>query len=860
MATPKLGRFEIWSNLQCLSGTRLGVIPDWMEATEARSLTGEERIDVTLPRNSSAWPNLREQRVLRSVFTDGSFDEWRITKLLEERRPDGGITSSIGAVSPLIDLATVAPTLNAIGSLILADFEIVGQTITQHFNTYISGTLTSALGGAFTLGTVDDNSPLNSVQYSWTTPLQACLQMANAKGLELRLRRNGTAGYFVDFLTSVGASAPKLYVRLGSNLQGVRRTRLATDQATVVFPRGQATDGIYATMAEALWKVATTPTGTTFTVQDIAGGAGPIAFDSQLTNQALYVRKFPSGSGIAITADVASTQLITTGSAHGLAPGDYIQFWQASTRFDLLFLRSPQDYLTYGWRAKILDLQDIPGTVNYVVNPAMRVYTTGANAPPDNWEIIPGCGLAAANVDKDTGVFRFGGASAKCVLAGDGQGIGTIWTAIAPTDEFAFVSGQIGFRNITDGAKVRLEMLLGITTVAISGTPTRATSGGITTVSVTTSAAHNLALGNLVEMRSITGATTADGYNGVRVVSRIVSSTQFEYQLTADPGVVSVSSATIRRVWKFATPGSPTSQQFIDLNYAGVNAKTLGATVACVRVMQDGTTGCTVYADSGQVTPTAVAQSFIEGSGGAQLWQAGNRKLLVDAPPAVEYGVDMLDRGRLDSSRWPYEDVILGQQVQIDDPEWGLSASTRVVGYTRDLRLDAKTALTLSTQNKDITDLLARPGRVGRQPVPDRPTSKRTTYTVRLSANKFVPLTSADFANIKFFNGGLQGMFVGSGVTGQASMAILDDVLVRGARIRAFRFDAQGIIGITQAKLYRDSTILSSLSTNGALFSDTTLNQLIGTESYWVWADLTGTNPGSACSLYWIELDLEVDG
>lgn len=876
MASPRCTLVEVAEDLACAGGDPLAPILDLEELLESREIMGEDRLEARLPRTSAAWAHLRERRVIPVRFSDGSFDEWRLNGFNEARR-DGGLPADFTAVAPDLDLADLTPIARteADGSVVY-DFEAPSLTIAQHLSSYILPALNAAGATWFAAGQLDSTAPVDLV-YSWTTPKAACLQLAQGLGLEFRLRRNGTTGYYLDFLTAIaGATDPlgqaaKLYVLHGRNLLAVSRKRSATEQATRVYGRGTPEEGLYPTIAEALWKVASAPTTTTLRLVDPNGGDGPILEDNQLND--LYVRKWPTGTWVQVTDSTLANHEVLTGAVHGCVANDLVQFSTSSTGGALTCLTSPSAEAIYGFPGgtrgphKILDRPDLPGTVNLVSNPAMRAYAAASNGPADDWAIIPGCGLPATSVDKETtaGRWRSGGQSTKVVTTADGQGIETKYAAITPTDARPFFSGFIGYWLDTDGGKVRVDMVAGKATVSISSM-SRATAGGITTVTVNTGAAHGLALGEEFEVLGVTGGTTADGYNGVRKVSRVVDTDTVEYQLTSDPGTVSLSSATIRPVVRFVATASPGSKFWNDLGWQNEDLKKRGATVVKMRVMQDGATGLTMYADRAQVTQgTGEGQrAFIEGSGPTQLWQAVNRKLAELAAPAVSIDVTVADLARLLPATYTADDIRLGGTIEIHDPEWLAPVTTRILAVRRNLLVEAETQLTLSNRPGDLIDEQVRPVR-GTRLIPHPPNGRRKRYTIPISGTDFKPVTSTDAARLNVnFSAGVQCIVnVTFSTTGVCSVGIARDLLTVGARIVGFRVYSDqtnpGSPGSAIFRLYRADSVVAEVAViDAAGRCLNTVDEVITQEGYSLWASLTDSG-SSQVFLLRMELELEVD-
>ncbi|HMV74184.1 MAG TPA: hypothetical protein PKB00_06425 [Microthrixaceae bacterium] len=863
---PRLTLAEVWSDLQAAGGTALGLIPDPGSVIRTRSVpnAGDNEIAVTLRRESSAWAYLRETRVVRLVFSNGTVEEYRIQSFDEEAGEDG-LTSSFVAAWPDVDLANLAPVsrTEADGSTVFT-FEAVGLTVAQHLSQFILPSLAAVGATWFVAGTIDPTQPVDMV-YDKVTPLAALLQLCAAitssttgQPVEFSLRRASDSQWAIDVLNQIGASAPRLYLQAGKNLVGVKRSRDAVPMMTRATAIGAEVDGVGATIANAVWKVASAPTGTTIRLVDPVGGPGPVLEDDQLNG--LYVQKYPGGAWVQVSDSALANHEVTTAAAHGLVANDLVRFASGSAGQALTTLTSPSAEALYQKTHRFVARPDIAGTVNLLTNPGMRQYTTGSNAAPDSWAVTYPSGasvtrLSVNAVDKETtaGRWRSGGQSARVVTVNDGDGIETAYATLDLTDARPFASGFGGFWNDTDGAKVRVQVVLGKGTVSISGTPTRSTSGGITTASITTSSAHGLAVGDLVEVLGIVGGTVADGWNGIRRVSRVASSTVFEYQLSSDPGAVSVvSSPTARPVFVFKTSGNGASKVWNDLGWqnccnAGGKTKDLGVTVGKVQIVQDGATGATLYIDRAQLTVGAGEGNlpFLEGSGGVQLWQALNLALASGRAPSVRYDGTMLDLGRLDPVRWPNDDITLGGPVDVDDPRWGIDVSTRVLQVKQVLAqsgggVEGVASVVLSNRDGDLSDELRKAARPS-APQPPIPGPKRRVVPYIFQAAQFVPKTSTDAANLRYnlAGGATQGLFPLNAATALASANITNS-LKRGATIVGIVSDISNTGGgAGTVKLYRDGTLVTTLTQSGAaLESNMTLSQAISGEGFWLEASL----------------------
>ncbi len=347
-------------------------------------------------------------------------------------------------------------------------------------------------------------------------------------------------------------------------------------------------------------------------------------------------------------------------------------------------------------------------------------------------------------------------------------------------------------------------------------------------------------------------------------MTRVVDTDTIEYQLTSDPGAVTLSSATLRPVWRFTATASPGSKFWNDLGWANEDLKVRSATVLKLRVMQDGSTAATFYVDRAQATQGTGAgqRAFIEGSGPTQLWQAMNRLLAEAALPATSYEGGLLDQARLGLTL-PVADVTMGGPVDLYVPSWGLTVSTRVVSRRRDLLLEGETEVGLSSRPADVIDEQVRPPR-GNRLVVLPPSARRRRYTIPISGTAFKPLTSTDASRLVVnFSGGIQAIVNQTfSTTGVCSAPLAGDLLTLGARIVGLKtFSDQSnpaAPGSAIFRLYRGDTILLEGTTIGQGYGLTTSSEVLSASGYSLYASLT--NSGS--SQVWLErmeITLEVD-
>lgn len=449
-------RLEIWSDLAARAGSRLAAIPDLLALVEDRKLqgfgwTGDSTLTFTIPVSSPAYSSLLERRVARVVYVDNTFDDWRIITVQDRHVPEGTLCD-VTCADLLADLATVVVTRRDNDGTIYGDFELIGLTPQAQMQQW------SGLISGYVLGFVDPTSPVDQV-YSWDSALAALKRLADSTQAEYRIRQASGLNN-IDLYLHANDGIPTVDVRLGKNLKGVTRLRETTNMATRVYPRGTAVQNLHPTMARAKWKVSA-QAGAVITLVDpvVSTDPGPLAYDSQLNGK--YYRN-PAGTLFQVTSGNAATQQVTLASSPSATVGDLIEFRLNSSGDDLTFLDSPTQLSTYGAIVAVLDKPDIPGTVDLVVNPAMRIWTGASSAAPDNWTK-----LGAPTLTKTTtGAFtRVGGQSCRVQSVNDGDGLETQYVAVSPSVNKPYFSGFISYWMAT-GGQVRVEL------VATDGTKT----------------------------------------------------------------------------------------------------------------------------------------------------------------------------------------------------------------------------------------------------------------------------------------------------------------------------------------------------------------------------------------------------
>jgi hypothetical protein len=707
-------RLEVWDRLGCDSGQLLAVVPDALNLVWIDSKDGLSSLTGQIPVDSPASPSLGTSRILRITWQDETYTEWVLQDLTPSLTASGALMRAFTAVP--IDTLLNQVLLRQVyaDGTVATDFELVGLTPAVWIDTIV---LTSAAADGLSWlarGVIEATLALDFT-FAAESARSFLGRLASGASLlsttyEFRLRQNGTTGYYIDLIAGIGRGATPLDLRNRRNLVALTRKSSRTGQVTRCSAQGTAIDGIHPTIARARWKANVIDT-THFTASDPLGGDGPIGFDNQFVlPQPRYVRKL-GGSPVLIVLTTASGQLVTTFAAHGLSTGDLFEIVADSAGTDLTYLEHPTKVQApttgYGLLTAMLDRPDIAGTINEVTDPCFRNFPSSPGVPT-NYELVGG--MSSANVTRVTTTNRWqsGGQSARLQTAGDGQGLGCLYETMSPVPSAAkpYVSGFIDFYNDAAGSAVRAELVLGKATTAISGTPTRATAAGVTTVTVTTSSAHGKSDGDVMEH---TGATPA-GYNVTKPI-KVVDTTHYTFTLDSDPGAPG-GTWVARQVFIFPDQGieySSAVKEWDTLGIAGIDANVLGATVMKIRLVQHGGTAADVYLDGVQMTQVSAQEPFLEGNGANRLWQACNRKLAVFGDPLKTYDIQILDLNRLDPLAWPWDSVVLGGSAVVTHPDLGIADTVRIVEIERQLTADkmTDTRVKLATRADEFTDIPA---------------------------------------------------------------------------------------------------------------------------------------------------------
>lgn len=273
---------------------------------------------------------MRAGRVIAPVWSDASFDEWRVATVEIGRGKKGLIT--VTCVPLWLDLVERSDSTGGKGwvSDLVAgtrnyDYEITQKTPTQIWSAYVIPNCPTWVGS----GTIDPTFVIPTLTVTRLTPgalANAVCATLNAVDIpcEVRLRRNGTTDYKLDLVTQIGASANTPVFHPSVSLVTLLQKSDPTLQATrVLTTGGMAPDGLPGIWGNARWRSGA-PSGNTFALTDPNGGASPIAFDNEFVGN--YLLRVKTGRTFLITASSASGGTVTVSSISSIAAGEDFEF------------------------------------------------------------------------------------------------------------------------------------------------------------------------------------------------------------------------------------------------------------------------------------------------------------------------------------------------------------------------------------------------------------------------------------------------------------------------------------------------------------------------------------------------------
>jgi hypothetical protein len=688
--TAALDRVEFWSDIEAAGGVRLALIPNIISCTERRDLKGESSMVLTIHRDNPAlktldlavappsgqvppdalngWPPY----VLRAIYSDGELQERRIATTNET--DEGGETRvSITAFDMLQEISNTGLCFrtHANGERTY-NFQASGLTIVQHVNLYVIPALVEAGQSWWAMGGSEYTSQI-TVVYDKDSPLSACRRIASAAagGLEFRVRYNATnKRYTLDFLQQIGVQAPTVRLRPKGGLRSLGITRSTEDVVTRVYGFGAGDEELgTATMADNAWAMSALrfdPADALWalTLEDPAGGPGPIAYDGQFVGQYLLELAPLPGQAphrvpiVKTSAESSEVKANLSGITIRAAIERPLWRFQSQTATDLVYVdaEKPAGATKHplGIRAGYVDRPEAVGVVNILPNPLQRVSVPRPVPSTD----VPGMpfwykqntGITAL-IESNPIYWRNGGRSLRVTLA----------------DPLGYIAVQ-GVTTVTDA---RLSYYGDVLTLA-----------GAVRVRL------------YVHITKPTPFTMPDGTQNTN--GFVFYPDDWDHMHPNEPLPPTWRSLAIGQWERLGIANChdainyPTDQ--VEVHFQAVDQP-----FAVTRFL----------VDSAQVTGTQTWRELVEGSGSNVLMQEANARLLNYSSLAVSIAVDSLDLGAIGDPSFPAQDYVVGGPVLLLDENLAAQIRTRVLGWDRDWFDPSALRVQVATSKVDLTHLLA---------------------------------------------------------------------------------------------------------------------------------------------------------
>lgn len=741
---PALSYLLLTSGLACQTPTVYGVLhpEDLTAASDVLAVEDQEslafryaRVDATgAVRPITA--QLRAGRVVRVVWSDGAFDEWRVGTVTTGRG-EGGLIS-VACVPLWLDLVERADTTAGKGwvSDVSAgvrnfEYEITERTPSSILSTYVIPYCPSYV----TLGTVDPTYVIPSFSVSRLTPGALALAVRDALravdvSSEVRLRRNGTTDYKLDLVTEIGASGNTPVFHPSVSLLSLTQKSDPTLQATRVLVKGgTAPDGLPGIWGRARWRGAA-PSGSAIVLTDRNGGARPVAFDNQFVGMRLL--RVKTGRTFPITASATTTGAITaTGvSTSTIAVDEDFEFRvdepltntrTTTTRFavsavpdatsitcgvsaPITITNQFVDWYARVWSAAAAGTIIITTRISASVA-ATDVLTVASSAGVNNMHYVEfiqldGAGEVPSVVDHPTYVQADPTGYGVKAMELSKQAMGVV--DLAPN---AWMRTWTNSANPPDGWVVTGT---GTGTSARNATAAYTRYGGYSWQFLTGNASYgiNTPPTYLTDDRGFVSARawvyftvfTADSWARFLVYARTASGGIGA--LLGEQGIMPLDS-TLTGYVKIPLGA------WIELKIEGIPVSATLAPygiAAGVWPFQGAFDARTGYVDVIEIYGFATCPNDVREHGDAQsLLQSANNALETVAPPPLYYTLGIRDLERAFPAEYARLALTLGANVRAADVEYGIDATVRLLSMRRDLLDASRSELTLANRPTRLT-------------------------------------------------------------------------------------------------------------------------------------------------------------
>lgn len=751
---PRPARIELWTDVECNSGTR----QSWIEpivGTQEMALDNTDVLRLAIPDDGDVWDavtDLALLKVIRVTTHPGSGSEtvyeWRIQSIKDgEGRRQRMI--HVEADPLLYDLRNGMVRTDTTGGRPTFNQAVTGLTPEEYIDTYVLPALTDVGIDWVSRGTVTittnpgETYDINLTRY---TALELLQEIAEKTDTELRLRRNGSTDYKIDLLEQTGSGSATPRVQFGRNLIEIARERNMTGYATRIYAMGKRPSNASenSTIGFAAWDVTGTATGNVVTLAAPATGPGPIAFDDQLNGKYLYT---PTGTLIQVSDSTASSDTVTLATSHSLVTGDRVTFFNDASGSLLTVLTNPAAEATKPIKTLTRVYSEHHREErNWVPNPQMENWATGNT--PDGWAssvsgswsystIVPKIahrlmtatagtvtGLTVAPQTSTGGVVSIAGfATGHTIRAGDVVSItrGATVKYYAMTTAVANASGIAAPKVYKEGTDVlysetstgtATHVIPGLTgatagssnaiCLTITNNPSPDTDGAwistpaITLPYVSTDTVVRAAIGySLYTYNGCTinsGPTTGETGPPVAYLQHATSGATYASGLGATGTYATGLHHEVLRTGSYTMTANTRMVLKVRGPYKEGSGGLLWDPVTFIRWAQI------------SITPDS-AVPFVDGSHGTALWQYAN-SILTTAQLPQYITCKIRDLSDVDGYTLSEEDITLGGNIRVVSDKLGLDTDVRVVSVIMDLVDPTNMQVVLDTLRGRVTTRL----------------------------------------------------------------------------------------------------------------------------------------------------------
>ncbi|HET8777985.1 MAG TPA: phage tail protein [Candidatus Limnocylindria bacterium] len=293
---------QVYDDLPCNGGVRLGWVTGWIEASGRHVLTGDSTERLRVLRSSVGYSLLTTGRVLRQRFRSGTTRDWR---------SDGPVEIGRNSGDAVIDCRDIALDLARPGDMytVLPDgsrsykFSVTQLTYTEILTTIVLPWLATNPTypmSYWSVGTIDFTGRID-LEWEDKTAYEVVgllRDWVDFRG-EFAATPDGTdTGYLIDLVAKRESARTPLVARTRVNLADLVIQAQPERHFTEIEGRGNPNpDTSPATIGDALWEVTTTNAhgSSRITLADPDGGPSPIQYDHQFDGK--YFQREYAGDG-----------------------------------------------------------------------------------------------------------------------------------------------------------------------------------------------------------------------------------------------------------------------------------------------------------------------------------------------------------------------------------------------------------------------------------------------------------------------------------------------------------------------------------------------------------------------------------